>query len=45
MISIKGVNQNEKISGATISSDCACFAVKKVIALYEELFVDKAQDK
>lgn len=29
------------ISGATISSDCACFAVKKVIALYETLFLQK----
>ncbi len=26
------------ISGATISSDCACFAVKKVLALYEETY-------
>lgn len=26
------------ISGATISSDCACFAVKKVLALYEEVY-------
>ncbi len=29
------------ISGATISSDCTCFAVKKAIALYEEVFVKK----
>jgi Na+-translocating ferredoxin:NAD+ oxidoreductase RnfG subunit len=27
------------ISGATISSDCACFAIKKAIALYEVLFL------
>jgi len=27
------------ISGATISSDCACFAVKKIIALYNELYL------
>jgi Na+-translocating ferredoxin:NAD+ oxidoreductase RnfG subunit len=26
------------ISGATISSDCTCFAVRKAIVLYEELF-------
>ncbi|MFH1311921.1 MAG: FMN-binding protein [Candidatus Eisenbacteria bacterium] len=26
------------ISGATISSDCTCFAVRKAIILYEELF-------
>ena len=28
------------ISGATISSDCTCFAVKKAIAVYEELFLN-----
>ncbi len=27
------------ISGATISSRCACFAVKKAIVLYEELYL------
>ena len=26
------------ISGATISSDCTCFSVKKAIAIYEEVF-------
>lgn len=29
------------ISGATISSDSTCFAVKKVIVLYEEVFLAK----
>ncbi len=29
------------ISGATISSDCAAFAVRKVIVLYEEVFLKK----
>ena len=29
------------ISGATISSDATCFAVKKVIALYEEVYIKK----
>jgi Na+-translocating ferredoxin:NAD+ oxidoreductase RnfG subunit len=28
------------ISGATISSDCTCFAVRKAIVLYEELFLN-----
>lgn len=28
------------ISGATISSDCTCFAVRKAIILYEELFLN-----
>jgi len=27
------------ISGATISSDCTCFSVKKVLALYGEVFM------
>ncbi len=27
------------ISGATISSDCTCFAVRKAIVMYEELFL------
>ncbi|MDP2982754.1 MAG: FMN-binding protein [Candidatus Latescibacter sp.] len=31
------------ISGATISSECTCFAVKKVIALYEEAFLPRLQ--
>ena len=41
----KGVRRDIRaISGATISSDCACFAVKKVIALYEGAFLkDKKQ--
>jgi hypothetical protein len=29
------------ISGATISSDCATFAVRKAIALYEEFYLNK----
>lgn len=34
------------ISGATISSDCACFAVKKVIALYRVLYgVEEPEEK
>jgi len=28
------------ISGATISSDCTCFAVRKAIVVYEELFLN-----
>ena len=28
------------ISGATISSDCTCFAVREAIVLYEELFLN-----
>ena len=36
--SSKGIKKDIRaISGATISSDCACFAVKKVLALYEEV--------
>ncbi len=31
------------ISGATISSDCTCFAVRKAIVLYQELFMDGNQ--
>ena len=31
------------ISGATISSDATCFAVKKVLALYEEAFLPRLQ--
>jgi FAD:protein FMN transferase len=31
------------ISGATISSECTCFAVKKVMALYEEAFLPRLQ--
>lgn len=31
------------ISGATISSECTCFAVKKVLALYEEAFLPRLQ--
>ncbi len=42
-ISVRGENGVARdiraISGATISSDCTCFAVKKVIALYEEVYV------
>lgn len=33
------------ISGATISSRCACFAVKKAIVLYEELYSRKTASK
>ena len=29
------------ISGATVSSDCACFAVKKAIAMYETVLKNK----
>ena len=29
------------VSGATISSNCATFAVKKAIVLYEELYLSK----
>ncbi len=40
--SAKGIRKDIRaISGATISSDCACFAVKKVIAIYEEVFLKK----
>ena len=36
----KGIRRDIRaISGATISSDCTCFAVKKVLALYEEIFI------
>ncbi len=36
----KGIKKDIRaISGATISSDCACFAVKKALALYENVFV------
>lgn len=38
----KGIRRDIRtISGATISSDCTCFAVKKVIAIYEEVFMKK----
>lgn len=41
-ISVRGENGVARdiraISGATISSDCTCFSVKKVIAIYEEVF-------
>ena len=37
----KGIKRDIRaISGATISSDCTCFAVKKVIALYEKVYVN-----
>ena len=37
----KGIRRDIRaISGATISSDCACFAVKKVLALYDNVFVN-----
>lgn len=42
-ISVRGENGVARdiraISGATISSDCTCFAVKKVIALYESVYM------
>lgn len=42
-ISVRGENGVARdiraISGATISSDCTCFAVRKVIALYEEVYM------
>jgi len=35
----KGIKRDiRSVSGATISSDCTCFAVKKAIALYEEVY-------
>ena len=35
----KGVRRDIRaISGATISSDCTCFAVKKVLAIYDNVF-------
>lgn len=38
----KGIKKDIRaISGATISSDCACFAVRKVIALYENVFTKR----
>ncbi|MFC1541218.1 FMN-binding protein [Candidatus Latescibacterota bacterium] len=43
---VKGVRKDIRaISGATISSDCACFAAKKVIAIYNNVFakIDLAQ--
>ena len=37
----KGIRKDIRaISGATISSDCACFAVKKVLAIYDNVFVN-----
>ncbi len=37
--SSRGIRKDIRaISGATISSDCACFAVKKVLAVYDEVF-------
>ena len=44
--SAKGVRKDIRaISGATISSDCACFAAKKVVAIYNNVFkqIDLAQ--
>lgn len=42
-ISVRGKNGVARdiraISGATISSDCTCFAVRKVIALFEEVYM------
>jgi Na+-translocating ferredoxin:NAD+ oxidoreductase RnfG subunit len=36
----KGIPRDIRaVSGATISSDCTCFAVKKVLALYEEVYL------
>lgn len=43
--SIKVRKDIRAISGATISSDATCFAVKKVIALYEELFFKKEAEE
>ena len=42
----KGVRKDIRaISGATISSDCACFAARKVVAIYNNVFkqIDLAQ--
>ena len=36
----KGIPKDiRQISGATISSDCTCFAVKKVLALYKNVYM------
>lgn len=41
----KGIRRDIRaISGATISSDCTCFAVKKVLALYEKVYVNMKLD-
>ncbi len=38
----KGIKRDiRKVTGATISSDCVCFAVKKVLAIYEEVYMKK----
>ena len=35
----KGVRRDIRaVSGATISSDCTCFAVRKVVALFDEVY-------
>jgi len=40
--SVKGVRRDIRaISGATISSDCTCFAVRKAVALFEEVFAKR----
>lgn len=41
----KGVRKDIRaVSGATISSDCTCFAVKKVLALYENVYLNMEMD-
>ncbi|MFC1691893.1 FMN-binding protein [Candidatus Latescibacterota bacterium] len=36
----KGIKRDiRKVSGATISCDCVCFAVRKVLAIYEDVYV------
>ncbi len=41
----KGIRRDIRaISGATISSDATCFAVRKVIALYEKVYVNMKLD-
>ena len=41
--SSKGIRRDiRSISGATISSDATCFTVRKVLALYEEVFLKKS---
>jgi len=41
----KGVRRDIRaISGATISSDATCFSVKKVLAIYEEVYMKKLND-
>ncbi|MFC1512354.1 FMN-binding protein [Candidatus Latescibacterota bacterium] len=43
VVSGRGIKRDiRKITGATISCDCVCFAVRKVIAIFEEVYTKQS---